>query len=92
MDPGTHFCSPIYLWRKGAANSRATMWTVIHIASNQSTAEMLKNLLTEEGFLVKIKPLGVVHMGAARQFEVLVPRSEAREAQEVLMERWPVQA
>lgn len=66
------------------------MWTVVHIASNQAMAEMLKNLLSEEGFLVQIRPLGVPHLGAANQFELLVPRSEAREAQEILMEKWPV--
>lgn len=66
------------------------MWIVVQIVPNQATAEMLKNLLSEEGFLVRIRPLGVPHMGAARQFELLVPRSEAREAQQILMEKWPV--
>ncbi len=71
---------------------RAAMWTVVHIASNQALAEMLKNMLVEEGFMVQLRPLGVIHMGAASQYELLVPRSEAREAQEVLMEKWPTKA
>lgn len=65
------------------------MWIVVQIVPNQATAEMLQNILSTEGFLVKIRPLGVPHMGAARQFELLVPESEAQEAQEILMEKWP---
>jgi hypothetical protein len=80
------------LWKEGAApqGSRAEMWTVVQIVSGQAMAEMLKNLLSEEGFLVQIRPLGIPHLGAGRQFELLVPRSEAREAQEILMEKWPI--
>lgn len=56
------------------------MWTVIYIASGEKTAETIKQKLTNEGFLVKLRQTNI----AKQQFEILVPESELDEVQEVL--------
>lgn len=60
------------------------MWTVVYIAPNRATAEMLKNYLTTEGLLVMLRPVGVPHLGDSSSVEILVPESEVEEAHEVL--------
>lgn len=60
------------------------MWTVVYIASNHAMAEMLKDLLTKEGILVMLRPIGLPHMGSSAQVEVLVPQMEAKEAFDIL--------
>lgn len=60
------------------------MWTVVYIASNKVTAEQIKTVLTNEGLLVMLRPLGVPHLGDSNTFEILVPESEASEANEIL--------
>ncbi|TCS83585.1 glutamate decarboxylase [Tepidibacillus fermentans] len=55
------------------------MWTVIYIAPNENVASKIKDQLTAEGFLVKIRESQV-----SKQFEILVPKGELREIQEVL--------
>lgn len=60
------------------------VWTVVYIASNRTEAEMLKDLLTKEGLLVMLRPLGVPHQGDAANFEILVPEGEVAEAHEIL--------
>mgnify|MGYP001028129756 FL=1 len=60
------------------------MWTVIYIAPNKPTAEMMKELLGNEGLLVTLRVLGVPHMGDSANVEVLVPESEAEEAHELI--------
>ncbi|MCF6092944.1 glutamate decarboxylase [Microaerobacter geothermalis] len=56
------------------------MWTVIYIASNSNMAERIKNRLTNEGFLVKIRQSRL----SKKQYEILVLQSELEEVQEVL--------
>jgi hypothetical protein len=56
------------------------MWTVIYIAPNEKTADRIKDKLTEEGFLVKLRQTNMVK----QQFEILVPETELDEVQEVL--------
>jgi len=63
------------------------MWTVVYISSNKIIAEQIKELLTAEGLLVMIRPLGVPHLGDSGAFEVLVPELEATEANEILNTR-----
>lgn len=60
------------------------MWTVVYIAPNRATAEMLKNYLTNEGLLVMLRSVGVPHLGDSSSVEILVPESEVEEANEVL--------
>lgn len=60
------------------------MWTVVYIAPNRSTGEKLKGVLEKEGLLVMLRPLNLACVGEACQYELLVPESEAEEAQEIL--------
>lgn len=56
------------------------MWTVIYIAPTAKIAERINKRLTEEGFLVQIRPINLTKP----QYEILVPSGEVREVQEVL--------
>ncbi|MEI7024775.1 glutamate decarboxylase [Paenibacillus sp. y28] len=56
------------------------MWTVIYIAPTTRIAERIKQKLTEEGFLVQTRPVSM----SKHQFEILVPKGEVQEVQEVL--------
>jgi len=56
------------------------MWTVIYIAPTSKIAERIKERLTSEGFLVKIRPINL----SKQQYEILVPAGEVQEIQEVL--------
>ena len=56
------------------------MWTVIYIAPDSNTAERIKERLTNEGFLVQIRPMNL----SKGQYEILVPKAELKEVQEVL--------
>lgn len=60
------------------------MWTVVYIAPNRATAEMLKNYLDGEGLLVMLRSVGVPHLGDSSSVEILVPESEVEEANEIL--------
>jgi len=55
------------------------MWTVIYIAPTAKIAENIKKRLTEEGFLVKTRPVNL----SKQQYEILVPSGELEEVQEV---------
>jgi ribosomal protein S8 len=56
------------------------MWTVIYIAPTSKIAERIKERLTSEGFLVKIRAINL----SKQQYEILVPAGEVQEIQEVL--------
>ena len=56
------------------------MWTVIYIAQTAKTAERIKQKLTEEGFLIKIRAINLTKT----HFEILAPSGEVMEVQEVL--------
>ncbi|RJX41493.1 glutamate decarboxylase [Paenibacillus pinisoli] len=55
------------------------MWTVIYIAPTAKMAENIKKRLTEEGFLIKVRPVNL----SKQQYEILVPSGELEEVQEV---------
>jgi hypothetical protein len=57
-----------------------TMWTVIYIAPTARMAERIRTKLTEEGFLVQVRPINLTR----QQYEILVPEGELDEVQEVL--------
>lgn len=57
------------------------MWTVVYMAHNKADVQKIKQILVEEGFLVKIRPIGKEE---DRVYEILVPNGEAEEANEVL--------
>ncbi|MHB8156791.1 MAG: putative signal transducing protein [Desulfocucumaceae bacterium] len=65
------------------------MWTVVYIFSNRILAEQLKAILTEEGLLATVRPVGIPHLGDSGPFELLVPESEAEEAQEIINSKIP---
>jgi ribosomal protein S8 len=56
------------------------MWTVIYIAPTTKIAERIKEKLSEEGFLVQVRPINL----SSQQYEILVPEGELEEVQEVL--------
>lgn len=56
------------------------MWTVIYIAPTTKIADKIKGRLSDEGFLVQLRPISL----SKQQFEVLVPATEVQEVQEVL--------
>lgn len=60
------------------------MWQVVYIAPNESIATMIKEYLTQEGFLVMLRSSGIPHMGASASYEVLVPEAEAEEVMEII--------
>ncbi len=59
------------------------MWTVVYIASNRTQAEMLKNLLCNEGILANTRPAGISMLGDGI-YEIMVLESEANEAHTIL--------
>lgn len=56
------------------------MWKVIYIAPTAKAAESIQRRLSEEGFLVQIRPIHV----SKQQYEILVPEGELEDVQEVL--------
>ena len=62
------------------------MWKVVHIAPNQAQAELLKDTLAGEGFLVKTRALRVAAAQGDGNYEILVLDSDVYEAYEVLCE------
>lgn len=59
------------------------MWKVVYIVQSEEHALKIKNMLTENGFLIQIKTSGGKHNKA---YEICVPYSEAEDAYEVLCE------
>jgi hypothetical protein len=60
------------------------MWKVIYIAPSIHVAKRLKELLTAEGLLVTERALGGGETVSHGPIELLVPKSEAAEAHEIL--------
>lgn len=59
------------------------MWKTIYIAHTEEQAQKIKQMLTENGFLVQLKSAGGKHNKAC---EICLPVSEAEDAYEVLCE------
>lgn len=60
------------------------MWTTIHMATGEDEAEQIKNILKNEGFLVKSK--FVLDDGEDKLYEILAPEFEAEEIRDLLRE------
>lgn len=60
------------------------MWTVIYVAPNKQSAEELRDALSQEGILVSLRATGFQGATGNAHVELLVPKGEAREAQELL--------
>ncbi len=63
------------------------MWMVIHMTKSLSAAEFLRDRLTEEGFLVRLRPVSRSAEAQAAYYELLVTRAEAEEARKVLFDQ-----
>ncbi len=59
------------------------MWKAIYIVADQAQADKLRGLLTEEGFLARVKSVSCEEDTA---FEIQVPEAEAEDAQAVISE------
>ena len=59
------------------------MWKTIYIAHTEEQAQKIKQMLTENGFLVQLKSAGGKHNKA---YEICLPVSEAEDSYEVLCE------
>ena len=62
------------------------MWKVVYMARTKDIADSINNLLSKEGFWIKLKP---VYRNVSIQdnyYEILVPESEAEEVHAILME------
>ena len=60
------------------------MWTVVYIAPNKREADRLKMLLATEGFLVKLRLIGLPQTNNTCSVEILVPESEVDDAMEII--------
>jgi menaquinone-dependent protoporphyrinogen IX oxidase len=63
------------------------MWTVVYMAQSKEIANKLQDLLTDEGILVKLRPISKKRDNNDNYFEVLVPESEVEEAHSVIIEK-----
>lgn len=64
------------------------MWTVIYLAPDKEKAEEIKQHLQEEGFLVMLRSAGTQEVDELSTVEVLVPETEAQEAQDLITTTW----
>lgn len=60
------------------------MWTVVYIVPHVSEAERIREVLLLEGFLVKLKFIGMSETLESGPVEILVPESEVEEAMEII--------
>lgn len=60
------------------------MWTVIYIAPSKQAAETLRDALSREGILVNLRQTGFSSSSGSAHFELMVPETEAREANDLL--------
>ncbi|HHY24595.1 MAG TPA: hypothetical protein GX527_10275 [Clostridiaceae bacterium] len=63
------------------------MWTVVYMAQSKEIAINLQNLLTNEGILVKLRPVSKDEEKNNDYFEILVPEAEIEEAHGVIIEK-----
>lgn len=63
------------------------MWTVVYMAQSKEIATTMQDLLTNEGILVKLRPISKNHENNDNYYEVLVPEAEVEEAHSVIIEK-----
>lgn len=66
---------------------RVYMWTVVYMAQGKDIASKLKELLTKESILVKLRSVSKNHENNDNYYEVLVPEAEIEEAHSVIIEK-----
>lgn len=62
------------------------MWRVVYMAQSKRIADHINDLLSVEGFMVKLKPIYKNVPDEDNYYEVLVPQTEAQEVHMILME------
>ena len=62
-------------------------WITIQVMHSAEQADAARGILEGEGFLVNVRPLAHSVSQSENCFEIMVLKSEAAEAREVLMER-----
>jgi hypothetical protein len=62
------------------------MWTVVYLAKNKKIADKVSKLMTNEGVLVKLRPVNKNIGEQDSYFEILVLESEVEEAHNILYE------
>lgn len=62
-------------------------WVVIQMARSADQAEQLKRMLTEEGFMARVRPVARQLASGDNYHEVMALSSEAQEARDFLMEK-----
>jgi hypothetical protein len=60
------------------------MLAVVYTAPNRPVADMLLDMLKNEGIIATLRPIGLPHLGASASVEMLVPESQAEEATEII--------
>ncbi len=63
------------------------MWTVVYMAQSKEIATKLQEFLSNEGILVKLRPISKNHENSDNYIEVLVPEAEVEEAHSVIIEK-----
>lgn len=63
------------------------MWIVINMSHNKKKADKIKEILTNEGFLVKLRPVYKNVPEDDNYYEIMVLESEATEAHKILNEK-----
>lgn len=69
---------------KGACRN---MWTVVYMAQSKEIATTLQELLTNDGILVKLRPISKDEEKNNDYFEILVPETEIEEAHGIIIEK-----
>ncbi len=64
-----------------------SVWIVIHMAHSEKAAEEVCVLLTSEGLMARQKAVYRNVSSEENYYEILVIKSEAQEARNILMER-----
>lgn len=62
------------------------MWIAVYIARNKPTADRIVQTLSDEGFMVRLRPVYRSVSLDGNCYEVLVLKSEVRDVQSTLME------
>lgn len=62
-------------------------WIVIHMARSQQEAQRLSQKLTDEGILVRLKPVYKNKNEQDNYYELLVLQSEVEAAREIFLEK-----
>lgn len=63
------------------------MWTVVYMAQSNEITEKLSTVLTDEGILVKVRPVSKNPENNDNYYEIMVPEAEVEEAHAVIIER-----